>query len=77
MLTEHLTLEPGDSADEAAMAFERYDPGVGAGGRLAHRLLGRLTVASVLDFVRESSEAELLEQAGLKKKTSLRRSSTR
>ncbi len=66
MLTEHLTLEPGDSADEAAKAFERYDlvsaPVVDA----HHRLMGRLTVASVLDFVRDSSEAELLSQAGLK-----------
>ena len=66
MLTEHLTLEPGDSADEAAMAFERYDLVSAPVVDSHHRLLGRLTVASVLDFVRESSEAELLGQAGLK-----------
>lgn len=66
MLTEHLTLEPGDSADEAALAFERYDLVSAPVVDSHHGLLGRLTVASVLDFVRESSEAELLGQAGLK-----------
>jgi magnesium transporter len=66
MLTEHLTLEPGDSADDAAKAFERYDLVTAPVVDAHHRLMGRLTVASVLDFVREQGEAELLSQAGLK-----------
>ncbi|WP_341677297.1 magnesium transporter [Niveibacterium sp. SC-1] len=66
MLTEHLTLEPGDSADDAVNAFERYDLVSAPVVDSHHRLMGRLTVAAVLDFVREQSEAELLSQAGLK-----------
>jgi len=66
MLTEHLTLEPGDNADDAANAFERYDLVSAPVVDSHHRLMGRLTVAAVLDFVREQSEAELLSQAGLK-----------
>ncbi|MCL2657037.1 MAG: magnesium transporter [Betaproteobacteria bacterium] len=66
MLTEHLTLEPGDGADDAAKAFERYDLVSAPVVDTHYRLMGRLTVAAVLDFVREQSEAELLSQAGLK-----------
>ncbi|HEX5128065.1 MAG TPA: magnesium transporter [Rhodocyclaceae bacterium] len=61
-----LVLHPADHADDAAKAFERYDlvsaPVVDRDGRL----VGRLTVEAVLDFIRQQSEAELLSQAGLK-----------
>jgi magnesium transporter len=66
MLTEHLTLEPGDGADDAAKAFERYDLVSAPVVDTHYRLMGRVNVAAVLDFVREQSEAELLSQAGLK-----------
>jgi magnesium transporter len=61
-----ISFEPADDASEAAQAFERYDlisaPVVDA----QHRVVGRLTVDDVVDFIREESEAELLAQAGLR-----------
>ncbi|MFN0164728.1 MAG: magnesium transporter [Burkholderiales bacterium] len=66
MTTEMLTLNPWDRADEAAQAFERYDlvsaPVVDADGRL----IGRVTVNEVVDYIRESQEEETLSKAGLK-----------
>lgn len=66
MITNMLTLHPSDHADEAAQAFERYDlvsaPVVAYDGRL----LGRVTVEAVLDFIRDQADAELLSQAGLR-----------
>ncbi|MBL8310387.1 MAG: magnesium transporter [Burkholderiales bacterium] len=61
-----IRFEPTDHADSAAAAFERYDlvsaPVVDASGVL----VGRVTVAEVLDFVRESAEEDLRAQAGLR-----------
>jgi magnesium transporter len=61
-----ISFEPQDDAGDAAQAFERYDlistPVVDAQGRV----VGRLTVDDVVDFIREESEAELLAQAGLR-----------
>ena len=61
-----ISFVPEDEADEAAQAFERYDlvsaPVVDA----EKRVLGRLTVADVVDFIREESEAEILSKAGLR-----------
>ncbi|MDB5802547.1 MAG: Mg2+ transporter MgtE [Rhodocyclales bacterium] len=66
MLTEMLCLHPGDKADDAAKAFERYDLVSAPVTNRDRRLIGRLTVATVVDFIREQSESELLSQAGLK-----------
>lgn len=60
------TLHPKDEADEAAKAFERYDLVSAPVVDQAGLLIGRLEVAAVLDFIRDQSEAELLNQAGLK-----------
>ena len=61
-----ISFEPQDDASDAAQAFERYDlistPVVDVQGRV----VGRLTVDDVVDFIREESEAELLAQAGLR-----------
>jgi magnesium transporter len=66
MRTDALTLRPEDKADSAADAFERYDlvsaPVVDA----ADRLVGRVTVDAVLDYIREEAESGQLAQAGLK-----------
>jgi magnesium transporter len=65
MLTDIIQLHPDDKADQAAQAFERYDlvsaPVVDEDGKL----FGRVTVNVVLDFIREESETELLNFAGL------------
>lgn len=66
MRRDALTLHPEDNAETAAQAFERYDlvsaPVVG----VDHKLIGRVTVDAVLDYIRESAEAEQLAHAGLK-----------
>jgi magnesium transporter len=65
MNTEFITLSPEDKARQAAQSFERYDlvsaPVVDQG----NRLVGRVTVDVVVDFIRQRSEAEQLSHAGL------------
>lgn len=65
MHTEFVEFEPDDDAEDAAKAFERYDlvsaPVVDADGKL----LGRVTVNEVVDFIREEAEQEQLAHAGL------------
>jgi magnesium transporter len=66
MLTDTIRLHPDDKAEQAAYAFERYDlvsaPVVDEEGKL----VGRVTVNVVLDFIRTESESDLLNQAGLR-----------
>lgn len=60
-----------DKASDASSAFERYDlvtaPVVDAG----NKLVGRLTVDAVMDFIREESESEMLSMAGLREEEDL------
>src|SRR5262245_11643865 len=66
MLQEFVTLYPDDKAQDAAQAFERYDlvsaPVVDQSGRI----LGRVTVDAVVDFIRAKSESEALAKGGLR-----------
>lgn len=55
-----------EKADEAARAFERYDLVSAPVVDTNDKLVGRVTVDEILDFVRESGEEELLAQAGLR-----------
>ena len=61
-----ISFEPEDEAGDAAQAFERYDlvsaPVIDA----EKRVIGRLTVADVVDYIREESEHEILSHAGLR-----------
>jgi magnesium transporter len=65
MATEVVTFTPENKAGDAAQAFERYDlvsaPVVDTRGKL----LGRLTIDAVVDFIRERSQTEALNRAGL------------
>jgi len=65
MSQESLQLHPEDGAEDAAQAFERYDlvsaPVVDHFGRL----IGRLTVNSVVDHIREKSAQTQLAESGL------------
>jgi magnesium transporter len=60
-----VSFAPEDKAEPASQAFERYDlvsaPVVDERGKL----LGRLTVDAVMDFVREQAEVQALRRAGL------------
>jgi len=71
MLTNSVIFNAKDDAHEAALAFERYDlvtsPVVDDSGKL----IGRLTVDAVLDLVREESESEVLNMAGLREEEDL------
>jgi magnesium transporter len=63
---EVVSFAPEDDADEAAEAFDRYDlvsaPVVEADGRV----VGRITVEAVLEYVRERQEAQQLGKVGLR-----------
>lgn len=64
--SELIRFQPGDAAEEAAQAFERYDLISAPVIDRHNRLIGRVTVDAVMDFIRDESESELLSQAGLK-----------
>jgi magnesium transporter len=66
MQTDFIDLQPDDFAEEAAQAFERYDLVSAPVVDDNHKLIGRVTINTVVDFIREESEAEQLAQAGLK-----------
>jgi magnesium transporter len=65
MQTDFLTLNPLDSDADAAGAFERYDlvsaPVIDDQGRL----IGRVTIAEVVDVIQEDSQEQALSRAGL------------
>lgn len=66
MASDPVTFRPEEDAYEAAQAFERYDlvsaPVVDGNGRL----VGRLTIDEMVDLIREESESEVLNMAGLR-----------
>jgi magnesium transporter len=66
MLTDFVTLYPDDKAEDAAQAFERYDLVSAAVIDQAGKLLGRVTVDAVVDFIRAKSESEALAKGGLR-----------
>lgn len=55
-----------DKAEAAASAFERYDLVSAPVVDTNDKLVGRVTVDEVLDFVRQKGEEDLLAQAGLR-----------
>ncbi|MCF8179419.1 MAG: magnesium transporter [Sulfuritalea sp.] len=65
MHKEIFTLEPGDKAEAAAQAFERYDLVSAPVVDMHRKLVGRVTVNAVVDYIREEAEADQLAQAGL------------
>src|SRR5512146_2302814 len=66
MVPERVTLHPQDRAADAAQAFERYDlvsaPVIDA----RERLVARLTVDAVVDYIREASAETQLAEGGLR-----------
>ncbi|WAT09258.1 magnesium transporter [Rouxiella badensis] len=59
------TFSPDDKADDAASAFERYDLITAPVVDLKGKLMGRLTVESIVDFVNEDSDANLRRMGGI------------
>jgi len=66
MKTDMLVLHDDDEAQEAAQAFERYDLVTAPVTDRRGRLVGRVTVDAVLDFIRQRAEAERLNLGGLR-----------
>ena len=66
MANDPVIFHPDDEANDAAQAFERYDlvsaPVVDGNGKL----VGRLTIDEMVDLIREESENEVLNMAGLR-----------
>ncbi|GHT99794.1 magnesium transporter MgtE [Betaproteobacteria bacterium] len=60
-----VSFAPDDDANDAAQAFERYDLVSAPVVDRNHHLIGRITVADVVDFIRSESDAEILSHAGL------------
>ncbi len=55
-----------EKANDAALSFERYDLVSAPVVDTNDKLVGRVTVDEILDFVRERGEEEVLAQAGLR-----------
>jgi magnesium transporter len=65
MNSDFITLSPDDKAQQAAQSFERYNLVSAPVVDQANRLVGRVTVDVVVDFIRQRNEAEQLSHAGL------------
>ena len=65
MNTEFIALSPDDKAQQAAQSFERYNLVSAPVVDQANRLVGRVTVDVVVDFIRQRNEAEQLSHVGL------------
>jgi len=61
-----ISFEPNDDAGDAAQAFERYDLISAPVVDSDRRVIGRLTVVDIVDYVREESDYEILSNAGLR-----------
>ena len=66
MATDVVTFKPEDTAHEASNAFERYDLVTAPVVDESRKLLGRLTVDAVMDYIREETETEKLSMVGLR-----------
>ncbi|HEY0879462.1 MAG TPA: magnesium transporter [Zeimonas sp.] len=71
MQRDVLTLQTLDDAVDAAQAFERYDLVSAPVVDPSNRVIGRVTVAEVLDLIREEAESEMLAKAGLREEEDL------
>lgn len=71
MVEDFVSFHPDDDAHEAAQAFERYDLVMAPVVDAQKRLIGRLTVDAVVDYIRESADADMLSMAGLKEEEDL------
>jgi len=66
MAMDAVLFKPEDTAHEASNAFERYDLVTAPVVDESRRLLGRLTVDAVMDYIRDETETEKLSMVGLR-----------
>lgn len=65
MATDVVKFYPEDDVEEAAAAFERYDLVTAPVIDANKKLIARLTVDEMVDVIREESETDMLNMAGL------------
>ncbi len=66
MADDPVVFHPEDLADDASKAFERYDLVTAPVVDADNKLVGRLTVDTVMDYIREEAESDMLSMAGLR-----------
>jgi magnesium transporter len=66
MIEDAVAFHPEDTASDAAKAFERYDLVTAPVVDANNKLVGRLTVDAVMDFIREDADADMFSMAGLR-----------
>ncbi len=71
MAEDAVTFRPDDEANEAASAFERYDLVSAPVVDGDNKLVGRLTVDVMMDFIRDEADSEKLSMAGLREEEDL------
>ena len=71
MTADVISFTAEDKAQKAAQAFERYDLVSAPVVDQKNRLVGRVSVDAVMDFIRAESESELLGRAGLREEEDL------
>ncbi len=71
MADDAVIFHPEDLADDASKAFERYDLVTAPVVDADNKLVGRLTVDTVMDYIREEAESDMLSMAGLREEEDL------
>ena len=66
MRHELVKFHPDEKAQDAAQAFERYDLVTAPVADGDGRLIGRVTVDAVMDYIREETDSDMLSAAGLR-----------
>jgi len=71
MQTELTRFLPAEKAEDAAQAFERYDLVSAAVVDRNGKLIGRVTVDTVMDYIREETDNDMLTAGGLREEEDL------
>jgi magnesium transporter len=66
MAEDAVVFYPEDIADDAAKAFERYDLVTAPVVDANKKLIGRITIDAVMDFIRDEADSDKLSMAGLR-----------
>ncbi|MCO6504721.1 MAG: magnesium transporter [Snodgrassella sp.] len=71
MADDVVTFRPEEDVEEAAAAFERYDLVTAPVVNDDRKLIGRITIDEMVDVIREESESDMLNMAGLREEEDL------
>jgi magnesium transporter len=66
MAEDAVVFYPEDIADDASKAFERYDLVTAPVVDANKKLIGRITIDAVMDFIRDEADSDKLSMAGLR-----------